>query len=128
MKKTLIFLLAISAVFGVCSAHQPRLVRQQSNSEVNPVIVTKPEVSQAFYGILSGHADYYQIKMDTGFSLFVSLVVPDLPAGRHGLSGQRTDFVVDIAGANKAVYTRLDGRKFQRTGFYEEFAGDQYLQ
>ena len=121
MKKILILLFAIFAVSGVCSAHQPRLEWAQNNSESNPIVVTKPEISQAFYGILSGHADYYQIKMDTGFSLYVSLVVP-------ALSGQRTDFVVDMSEGNSAVYTRLDGRKFQRTWFYEEFAGDQYFQ
>lgn len=113
-------LLAFSAVFWVCSAHQPRLVRDQPNSEVNPIIIGNPEVSQAFYGILSGHADYYQITMDTGFLLYANIVVPDL-------SGQRTDFIVDIMQDKNAVYMRLDGRKFQRTGFYEEFAGDQYF-
>lgn len=108
MKKISFVLVSAIALLGFCSAHQPRLERNQSNSESNPIAVTKPEISQAFYGILSGHADYYQIKMDTGFSLYVSLVVP-------ALSGQRTDFVVDISEGNSAVYTRLDGRKFQRT-------------
>jgi hypothetical protein len=78
MKKSLIFLLAIFAMTGICSAHQPRLERNQVSDEANPIVITKPEVSQAFYGILSGHADYYQIKMDTGFQLYVSLVVPQL--------------------------------------------------
>ena len=120
MKKLSMLLLAFCAVFGVCSAHQPRLVRDQASSEVKPIVISNPEISQAFYGILSGHADYYQITMNTGFLLYVNIVVPDL-------SGQRTDFIVDIMKNDSAVYTRLDGRRFHRSGFYEEFAGDQYL-
>ena len=121
MKKISFILVSIIALLGVCSAHQPRLEWNHPSSENNPIVVTKPEISQAFYGILSGHADYYQIKMDTGFLLYVNIVVPDLPK-------QRIDFLVDIREGNSAVYTRLDGTKFQRTGFYEEFAGDQYFQ
>jgi hypothetical protein len=121
MKKFSFVLISAIALLGICSAHQPRLEWNQPSSEATPIIVNKPEISQAFYGILSGHADYYQIKMDTGFSLYVSLVVP-------ALSGQRTDFLVDISEENSAISVRLDGRRFQRTGFYEEFAGDQYWQ
>lgn len=36
--------------------------------------------------------------------------------------------MVDISEESSAVSTRLDGRKFHWTGFYEEFAGDQYRQ
>jgi hypothetical protein len=121
MKKLSFIFISSIALLGICSAHQPRLERNQVSNEASPIVITKPEISQAFYGILSGHADYYQIQMDTGFSLYVSLVVPDL-------TGQRTDFVADISEGNTAIYTRLDGRRFQRSGFYEEFAGDQYLQ
>ena len=120
MKKISILLLAMFTALGICSAHQPRLVRDQPNNEAHPIVVTNPEVSQAFYGILSGQPDYYQIQMDTWFLLYANIVVPDL-------SGQRTDFIVDIIAGKDAVYTRLDGRKFQRTRFYEEFAGDMYL-
>ncbi len=120
MKKSLMLLLATFALLGFCSAHQPRVVRDQPNDENNPIVVVDPEISQAFYGTLSWKSDVYQIKMDTGFLLYVNIIVPEL-------SGQRTDFLVDIIEWNDAVYTRLDGRRFQRTGFYEEFAGDQYL-
>lgn len=120
MKKLIFLFVAVLTLSGVCSAHQPRLVRKQLSTEANPVIVSNPEISQAFYGILSGQEQYYQIHSDTGFLLYVNIVVPDLP-------GQRTDFIVDIMEGNAAIYTRLDGRRFPRTGFYEEFAGDQYL-
>lgn len=120
MKRFSFLLVSVIALLGVCSAHQPRLVWDQATTESNPIIVTNPEVSQAFYGILSGQSDYYQITSDTGFLLYINIVVPDL-------SGQRTDFMVDISEENIAVYTRLDGTRFLWTGFYEEFAGDKYL-
>ncbi|MCX6823189.1 MAG: hypothetical protein NTX91_04345 [candidate division SR1 bacterium] len=121
MKKFSFVLVSVMVLLGVCSAHQPRLEWAKNNTESNPIVVSNPEISQAFYGILSGHADYYQIKMDTGFALYVNIVVPDLPK-------QRRDFIVDIRKESSAVSTRLDGTKFQRSGFYEEFAGDQYFQ
>jgi len=104
---------------GFAFAHQPRLVFQQPIGQI--VNVKNPEISQAFYGQLSGQSDIYQIVSVTGFVLYVNLVVPDI-------SGSRTDFTVDIIEWNSIVYTRLDGRRSQWTGFFEKFAGDNYLQ
>jgi hypothetical protein len=63
------------------------LVFEQPAGQV--VNIQNPEISQAFYGILSGQQDVYQIVSDTGFLLYVNLVVPDI-------SGSRTDFAVDV--------------------------------
>ncbi len=118
MKK--IFLLVFVVVsFWFTFAHQPRLVFDQPIGQV--INVQNPEISQAFYGILSGQEDVYQIVSDTWFLLYVSLVVPKI-------SGSRTDFTVDVIEGNAAVYTRLDGKWFVWTDFFEPFAGDIYLQ
>ncbi len=117
MKKILLPLVMV-IFFWRTFAHQPRLVFQQSAGQV--VNIKNPEVSQAFYGILNGQEDIYQIVSDTWFLLYVNIVVPDQ-------EGQRTDFFVDIIKGNDAVYTRLDGSKFQRKEFYEPFGGDAYL-
>ena len=118
MKK--IFLLVFVVVsFWFTFAHQPRLVFDQPIGQV--INVQNPEISQAFYGILSGQEDVYQIVSDTWFLLYVSLVVPRI-------SGSRTDFTVDIIEGNAAVYTRLDGKWFTWTDFFEPYAGDMYLQ
>lgn len=106
-------------LMGFTFAHQPRLVFDMPAGQV--VNIQKPEVSQAFYGILSGQKDIYKIASDTGFLLSINLVVPDI-------SGSRTDFSVDVQEGDAAVYTRLDGTKFQWTNFFEPFAGDIYLQ
>ncbi len=118
MKK--IALLTFAVLFiGFSFAHQPRLVFKQPAGEIT--YIQNPEVSQAFYGILSGQKDIYQIVSDTGFLLYANLVVPDM-------SWSRTDFTVDIIQGNDAVYTRLDGKVWQRSKFFEKFAGDEYLQ
>lgn len=118
MKKFLLPIFALLLI-GFTFAHQPRLVFEQPAGQV--VNIQKPEISQAFYGILSGQDDVYQIISDTGFLLYVNIVVPKI-------YGSRTDFTVDVIEGNNAVYTRLDGKKFAWTDFFEPFAGDMYLQ
>ena len=117
MKKFLLFLYTLLFV-GFTFAHQPRLVFMQPGQVVQ---VKNPEISQAFYGNLSGQEDVYQIVADTGFLLYVNLVVPDI-------SGSRTDFTVHIIEGDDAIFVGLDGTKFQWTTFFEKFAGDTYLQ
>jgi len=118
MKKIIVSVCALLCV-GYTFAHQPRLVFNQPVGQVIPI--QNPEVSQAFYGILSGQEDVYKIVADTGFLLYVNLVVPNI-------SGYKTDFTVDIIEWNMSVYTRLDGKWFARTNFFEPFAWDSYLQ
>jgi len=77
------------------------------------VNVEQPEISQAFYSMLSGQEDVYQIVSDTGFLLYVNIVVPDLP-------GQRTDFIIDINESDEIV-TTLEGTSFVWTDFFEKF-------
>ena len=74
MKKTFLILASTFALYGVVFAHLPRL--EMTTNEV--IQVQNPEISQAFYGNLHGQPDIYEIKMDTGFLLYVSIVVPDL--------------------------------------------------
>jgi len=118
MKKFLLPVFGLLLI-GFTFAHQPRLVFEQPAGQV--VNVQNPDISQAFYGILSGQEDVYQIVSDTGFLLYVNIVVPKIYGGR-------TDFAVDVIEGNNAVYTRLDGNAFKRTDFFEPFAGDMYLQ
>ncbi|HBB04294.1 TPA: hypothetical protein DCZ39_05385 [Patescibacteria group bacterium] len=86
MKKFFVIVFFLSCI-GFTFAHQPRLVFTQPIGET--IQVQDPEISQAFYGILSGQEDIYQIVSDTGFLLYVNILVPEL-------SGSRTDFTVDV--------------------------------
>lgn len=106
-------------LFSFAFAHQPRITRDLQNSEQSPIKISNPEISQAFYGQLRWQPDVYQIVSDTGFLLYANIVVPDL-------TGQNTDFVLQIK-HDKNMLANLDGKTIQRSGFYEEFAGDQYL-
>lgn len=119
MKKISLLVLVLCIWIGVSFAHQPRLVFTYPVGEI--INVKNPEVSQAFYGNLSGQEDIYQIQSDTGFLLYVSIVVPKI-------SGSRTDFTVDIIKWDEAIYSRLDGKRFVWTDFFEAYAGDKYLQ
>ena len=103
------------------SAHNPRLVYQTATNSNNPYQITQPEISQAFYGDLKWDSDYYQIKSETWFNLYVNIVVPII-------SGARTDFQVVILNAQGSVLKILDGINAQRKDFYEPFAGDAYYQ
>lgn len=118
-KRSLLLLLLLFTLIGFALAHQPRLVFKQPIGQITQI--QNPEDSQAFYGILSGQEDIYQIVADTGFLLYVNLVVPNM-------SGSRTDFTVDIIQGDTVVYARLDGRWFVWTNFFEPFGGDSYLQ
>lgn len=101
MKKRSLLLLLLFTLIGFAFAHQPRLVFKQPIGQITQI--QNPEDSQAFYGILSGQEDIYQIVADTGFLLYVNLVVPNM-------SGSRTDFTVDIIQGDTVAYARLDGR------------------
>jgi hypothetical protein len=68
MKKKLLFSCTLLLFFGFSFAHQPRIVFDQVHNETNPIIVTSPEISQAFYGNLHGQEDIYHLSMDTGYS------------------------------------------------------------
>lgn len=92
-------------------AHEPRYVFNQEN-----IIVKNPETSQAFYGELNGISNTYIINSDKEFNLYVNILAPDLP-------DSRTDFIVQI----NPINISLNGENYNWTGFYEEFAGDNYL-
>ncbi len=118
MKKYVPIIVLCCGILWFAFAHQPRLIFQQPIGQV--VTVENPEISQAFYGILSWQEDVYQIISDTGFLLYVNIVVPSL-------SWTRKDFTIDIIQNNAPVYTRLDGKSSVWTDFFEPFAGDEYL-
>lgn len=117
MKKVFLSIFAL-LIIGFVFAHQPRIIFKQPVWQI--VNVEQPEISQAFYSMLSGQEDVYQIVSDTGFLLYVNIVVPDLP-------GQRTDFIIDINESDEIV-TTLEGTSFVWTDFFEKFWWDAYLQ
>jgi hypothetical protein len=108
-------LAAVIAIFSsVALAHQPNLVGRRTLIRVD-----EPEVSKAYYGELTGRPAVYEIRAPAPFTLYVNILVPDLP-------GIGTDLVAEVSRDGEMVAV-LDGRGFTWTKFHEPFAGDDYL-
>ncbi|MGL4670414.1 MAG: hypothetical protein ACRCVG_07490 [Methanobacteriaceae archaeon] len=114
----LIFL--IIASFSIVSAHQPRLVSDDSTI-ANPIVIENPETSQAFYGELNGNPVYYKITSPKDFRLYVNILVPDIP----GASTELISF--QILDENKKEVASFDGKNTTWKSYFEEFGGDYYL-
>lgn len=109
----------------MASAYQPRLTMDLAiHDENSSLLVEDPQVSQAFYGELTGSPDYYRITLDKPARIYFGITVPDTP-------GQQTDFSVELYDHKDTAITQvflLDGTGFQWTPFYEPFGGEWYLQ
>lgn len=120
MYKKIFFFFLLSLFFStVVHAHQPRLVHNFGNIEVN-----NPEVSQAFYGELVGDPVLYKIESKEPFTLYISILVPDVTYIDKDISA----YVYKKNESKKELIATLDGLNYKWSGFYEEFAGDNYFQ
>ena len=113
----LLLCLLVTGTTGL--AHLPRLI-----TEDRVVEVKKPDVSQAFYGQLTGSEDVYEIYADAEFLLYISLLVPDLPDISTDISAQ----ITQMKDGTTEVLSFLDGESHHWDEFYEPFAGDRYLE
>jgi len=96
-------------------AHNPRIVTTDFTE------IYKPDTSQAFYGELKGQPQLFEIRTDRNLTLYVGLLVPDLPNITKNISAT-------ISSAGQGEMFLLDGSKFEWSKFYEEYAGDNYWQ
>lgn len=97
---------------GVASAHQPRIVSD------NPVYVTEPEVSKAYYDTLAGESVVYRIVAAEPFELYVNVLVPDIAEQKKDVSALITKDGNEIAS--------LEGSTYEWKKFFEEFGYDSY--
>ncbi len=113
-----VFLLSCFLAASV-SAHQPRMIENQ-----NPIVINNPEVSQAFYEVLSGKSQFYTIDSDAPFTLYVNLLVPKSsnPYERYGAK------VYQILETEKKQLINIRPFDKKWTLFHEEFANDDYYQ
>jgi len=119
VKKFILILMVFLLFINIISAHQPRLVYNLENSQDNPIVIQEPEISKAYYGELKGQPDYYMIKSEEEFNLYLSILSPDL-------EDSKTDFEVEIILDNNLFFV-LNGSQEDWEVFHEEFAGDSYL-
>lgn len=122
MFKKFLFAIFVCLIFFLivfpAIAHQPRIV-----SEIRTEI-KNPEISQAFYGQLSGSPDFYEIKSEKPFNFYFGLLVPDLPGQEKVFSARVV--AKEENGTGRVLYV-LDGSKFDWQPYFEKFTGDHYF-
>jgi hypothetical protein len=119
-----ILLALVFFMAGTASAHQPKLTFDRASSPGAPFVVTKPEISQAFYGRLKGASDYYLIESSVPFHLYLNILSPAIEGARQDysveLNGQR---VIDAAGGWQKYYEPFAGDTYWKGPEYEKDAG-----
>jgi len=125
MKKNIrIFVFILISLFANQSlAHNSRLVWNTKNTSASPIIIEKPEISQAFYGLLKNNPEYYKIKIEKPSIIYFGLLVPDNNNASIGLSAK----MIKLNSPDSDIKMYLNGNKTNWENYYEEFAGDFYL-
>lgn len=126
MKHRLLLLILASLVFSFTAvdnaqAHQPRYVKDDQLT-----VIKNPEISQAFYGELKSRPAYYLIDLKEERNLFFQILTPDLPGAREDLT-----VTIDYAsalGLPAVSFAKIDPASAVWKKYYEEFAGDNYLE
>jgi hypothetical protein len=119
MKRTIFIAVVLFFVVTLAYAHQPRISFGSRHPLEDPQVVDKPEISKAYYGELTGEADYYKIDSPVPFTLYLNILTPDEP-------NARADMTVEVITGGQSIFM-LIGRIHPWSKFYEEFARDNYL-
>lgn len=119
MKKLLMLTILLISI-PVAFAHIPEIVTENRNYTLEPIIVTEPEISYAYYGKLQGSPQVYKIESNKAFHLYVSLLVPYV--GQEETSEVEFHIMKD----GEKIMMRHDYDNW--TKWYEEYGRDWYLQ
>ena len=107
----ILFLILVSWPLEVL-AHQPRLV------EMEKINITKPEISKAYYGNLSGKPHIYTISARSPIDLYVNILVPFI-------EGSGKNVTVNIFKGEQLIRT-LSPTKEDWKEFFEPFGQSMY--
>ncbi|MFC1615678.1 hypothetical protein ACFL21_00930 [Patescibacteria group bacterium] len=119
-RKIILTICALFLTFSLslnCFAHQPRLVK---DSFIN---VKNPEISQAFYGELTGQPHTYEFESEEEFKLYLGILVPYLPDIDKDVSAQ----VFHLTPQEKKTLFYLKDNKAEWEIYFDKFAGDHYF-
>lgn len=124
MKKffCLVFVLGLLSIAGSASAHQPRII-YGAQAPTGTVTISNPDISQAFYGELTGQPGKFSLNLKSPLKFYWNLLVPDL-------LGAREDFVAHLDGESVTgapVEAVLDSQGKFWTKYYEPHGGDNYF-
>jgi hypothetical protein len=107
----ILFLILVSWPLEVL-AHQPRLV------EMEKINITKPEISKAYYGNLSGKPHIYTISTSSPIDLYINILVPFI-------EGPGKNVTVKIFKGEQLIRT-LSPTKDDWKEFFEPFGQSMY--
>lgn len=100
-------------------AHQPIMLTGEE-----PVVVSDPEISKAYYDEITGSPRTYKIEAKSEFNLYLNLLVPKNtnPDGRYSA-------VVYMVGKTaRSIIDKLEADSAPWKEFYEEYGNDYYYQ
>jgi hypothetical protein len=95
------------------SAHQPRLPGDATDIEVGD-----PVISAAYYARLQGHPVTYHFHANRPFTLYLNVLVPDMP-------GVTEDYSITVQ-RDGETWTFLSPGQAPWSSFYEPFGADKY--
>lgn len=113
---TFLFLTAAIPVL----AHNPRLVYDKNAPSSTPIIISNPDISQAFYGRLKGSPEYYQINLKDKQTFYFHILVPDV-------AGITKDVSADLLSVDGNLVAALEAKDGSWPAYHEKFAGDNYF-
>jgi len=123
-KKALLVIIVFFCVLGVASlayAHNPRLVYNLDALAEKPIIISSPDISQAFYGRLKGWEEYYQFTLTTNQDFYFETLVPDVKDISKNISAD----LINVE--DEKILAVLDAKKSDWPPYFEKFAGDHYF-
>jgi hypothetical protein len=104
-------------------AHIPLVVEQSSLSDIEHI--STPEVSQVFYGAMTGFPHTYEIRSSVPFYLKTEVLIPDIGDTKGIVSGIIIRETGHKGRVEEVARLRASGASWER--FYEPFGGDRYL-
>lgn len=114
----LLSIIIISLGIGqIAFAHLPRIVKEDK------VVVHNPEISQAFYGELSGGPAEYDISSAVDFNLYINLLVPK----SSNKDGRYSANIFQIKDGKEELVAFVDGTKDPWQEIWEEYGRDSYI-
>ncbi|UCD20802.1 MAG: hypothetical protein JSW08_03450 [archaeon] len=125
MKKILLLLILFVLCISFVSSHQPRFV-ENNPSVQEPYEINNPEVSQAFYSALNGQEEYFMIRSDKDFQLYVQVLQPVIPCSSGECIEEQNIYSFEIISGDYSLV--INGSLASWGEYFEEFAGDYYLE
>lgn len=113
------FLLAVFLFWTPALAHQPVVLETSSE----PITITDPNTSFAYYGQLNGSAQRFTLTADERFTLFVQLLEPDIKGAKKNLSAS----IFYTQNGSETRVADLAARNADWEQEFEFFGGDYYL-